>query len=192
MSELPADVPETPENRIATGLATLALAIRIGAAVQDKRLTADVYDIDVTVVTGGAGMRLPAFSNATGVDLQNGVQNLILLALGGSALITAETLELVFGRVDDDMSSQRLGVRVMVSQLRHAFAHNPFRPRWVIKPQYRTVYPVTLQDGSGFSFDATNLNAQHIRPADVGGLEFWIRLLKHCEQLVAGKPAFVS
>jgi hypothetical protein len=73
----------------------------------------------------------------------------------------------------------------MVNQLRNAFAHNPWRPRWVVYPKYRGVYPIKLDEGSMFTFDSTNLDGQQVKPEDVGGLEFWVNLLRHCEGLVA-------
>ncbi len=75
----------------------------------------------------------------------------------------------------------------MVNQLRNAFAHNPWRPRWVVFPKYRDRYPIVLDDGSKFTFDATMLDGDGVKPEQVGGLEFWIKLLQHCERLVGGK-----
>jgi hypothetical protein len=73
----------------------------------------------------------------------------------------------------------------MVNQLRNAFAHNPWRPRWVVFQKYRNAYPITLDDGSTFTFDATNLDGQRVMPEQVGGFEFWVKLLQHCERLVS-------
>ncbi|CAN5467116.1 hypothetical protein BH11PSE11_BH11PSE11_04330 [soil metagenome] len=175
---------ETPANKIATAQATLGLAVRLNAEVVAGRITSEIYSKDVTVHTGGSGLHLPAFPQATPQDLENGIFNILLIALSASALTIDETLEEVFGKAATDTDATRKGIRIMVNQLRNAFAHNPWRPRWLVFAKYRGVYPIALDDGSQFNFDATNLDGQQVKPEDVGGLEFWVKLLQHCERLV--------
>jgi hypothetical protein len=169
---------ETPANKIATAQATLGLAIRLNGEVQAGRITTEIFKRGVTVVTGGEGLSLPPDSEGTDQDLNNGIFNIVLIAIGASALTLDETLDEVFGKGSD------IGIRVMVNQLRNAFAHNPLRPKWVIWPEYRNSYPIELNDGSRFTFQAANLNGDGVKPEHVGGLEFWIKLLQHCERLV--------
>lgn len=176
---------ETPANKIATAQATFELAIRLNAEALAGRITSAIYAREVIVHTGGPGLRLPAFREGTSQDLQHGMSNIVLIALSASALTVDETLDEVFGEVGADSDAFRKGIRVLVNQLRNAFAHNPWRPRWLVFKQYQGVYPITLDDGSAFSFDSTHLDGQPIKPEDVGGLEFWIKLLQHCERLVA-------
>ena len=176
---------ETPANKFATAQATLELAIRLDAEVNAGRINASIYQREVTVITGGQGLRLPAFPGGTEKDLRSGSFNLILIALSASALTADETLDEVFGKASFDADASRAGIRIMVNQLRNAFAHNPWRPRWVIYPKYRKAYPITLDDGTVFTFDATNLDGDGLKAEQVGGLEFWVKLLQHCEKLVA-------
>jgi len=49
---------ETPANKLATAQATLELAIRLNAEVNTGRIDASIYQREVTVITGGAGLRL--------------------------------------------------------------------------------------------------------------------------------------
>lgn len=176
---------ETSANKIATAQATLGLAMRLSAEVEAGRIDKGIYSRDVTIVAGGSGVHLPAFPEATAVDLKNGIYNIMLIALSSSALTVDETLDEVFGNVASDSDLSRIGIRVMVNQLRNAFAHNPWRPRWMVFQKYRNIYPITLDDGSTFTFDATNLDGHPIMPEQVGGFEFWVRLLQHCERLVS-------
>lgn len=175
---------ETPANKIATAQATFQLAIRLNAEVVAGRITSEIFAREVAVHTGGPGLKLPAFAEATVDDLRHGIFNIVLIALSASALTVDETLDEVFGSVAADADVGRKGIRVMVNQLRNAFAHNPWRPRWVVYPKYRGVYPIKLDDGSMFTFDSTNLDGRQVKPEDVGGLEFWVKLLRHCEELV--------
>jgi hypothetical protein len=177
---------ETPANKIATAQATLGLAIRLNGEVEAGRITTEIFKHGVTVHTGGDGVRLPPFPEGTDQDLNHGIFNIMFIALGASALTVDETLIEVFDKksTNTDLTRIGIGIRVMVHQLRNAFAHNPWRPKWKIFPQHRNSYPIELDDGSKFTFDATSLNGDVLKPEHVGGLEFWTKLLQHCERLV--------
>jgi hypothetical protein len=56
-------------------------------------------------------------------------------------------------------------------------------------PKYRNAYPISLNDGSKFTFDATVLDGDYVKPEHVGGLEFWVKLLQHAEGMVVEKVA---
>jgi len=177
---------ETPANKIATAQATLSLAIRLSAEVESGRITTAIYNRSVNVQTGGAGF-LP-FPEGTETHLKHGIFNIVLNALSISALTVDETLDEVFGKSNAGIDQNLVSIKVMVNQLRNAFAHNPWRPKWVIHQKYKTRYPMTIDVGSHFTFGATNLDGDGVMPEHVGGWEFWTKLLQHCERLVAGRP----
>ena len=176
---------ESPANKIATAQAVLSLAFRLNSEVLAGRISAEIFTRDVTIFTGSKGLLLPAFPEGTDDDLRLGAFNIVLIALSASALTVDETLDEVFGKVSADTDPNRIGIRVMVNQLRNAFAHNPWRPKWVIDPKYRNSYPIELDDGSKFSFESSALDGDGVKPEQVGGLEFWVKLLQHCERLVS-------
>lgn len=177
-------IKDTPANRIATAQATLGLAVRLSGEVNAGWININIYKKDVTVITGGKGLVIPASPESTIYDLENGIFNIVLIALSASALTLDETLDEVYGKNSEDNGMGIFGLRVMINQLRNAFAHNPWRPRWLIFEKYRKTIDIELYDGSKFTFDATGLHGQAVRPEDVGGLEFWVKVLQHCEQLV--------
>jgi hypothetical protein len=179
---------ETPANKIATAQALLNLAFRLNAEVIAGRINSEIYKHTVSVITseaGNTGITLPAFPEGTDEDLKSGIGNLVLIALSATALTTDETLNEVFGGLSGETDNNRQAIRIMINQLRNAFAHNPWRAKWLIFPKYRNIYPIILDDGSAFTFDSTSLNGQGIKPEQVGGLEFWVKLLQHCERLVS-------
>jgi len=178
---------ETPANKIATAQAVLSLAFRLNSEIIAGRINAEIFKREVTVITGSSGVVLPSFPEGTTEDLQLGSFNLVLIALSASALTTDETLDQVFGKLSAETDEDRRNIRVMVNQLRNAFAHNPWRPKWVIYRQYQLAYPITLDDGSTYTFDATALDGDGVKPEQIGGLEFWVKLLQHCERLVSAK-----
>lgn len=175
---------ETPANKIATAQAVLSLSIRLSAEVESGRVNAEIFKRDVRVLTGGKGLSIPAFPNATDVDLKHGIANIVLIALSASALTLDETLTEVFGNLPENCNQIHFGTRVMVKQLRNAFAHNPWRPKWMIYPKYRKTYSIVLTDGSKFNFDATHLHGDGVKPEQIGGLEFWVKVLQDCEEQV--------
>lgn len=175
---------DTSRARIFTSQSTLSLAIRINAAVLSRRIKSTIYERSVRIFTGGPGLHLPRDHRAGFQDLYDGTQNLVIMALGASALTLDETLDHVFGKPDADLSIDRRPLRIMVNQLRNAFAHSPWRPKWEIRPKFQKRYEISLSGLGTFVFDAANLNGCVVKPEDVGGLEYWIEVLKYCEQLI--------
>lgn len=175
---------ETPRTRIATAQATLCLAIRVHSEVIAGRISATIYQRPVVVITGGPGLLLPPEYRATKQDLHDGTQNLVVMALGASALTLDETLDEIFGKPGADPVTSRRGMRIMVNQLRNAFAHNPWRAHWVIWPKFQKVHAVSLGDLPPFDFDATGLDRAGVKPEDVGGFEYWMKVLQYCEGIV--------
>ncbi|RON53110.1 hypothetical protein [Pseudomonas frederiksbergensis] len=179
---------ETPASKIATALATLGLAIRLNAEVNQGRIDVSIFHRAVNIYTGGDGLRLPAYPEATQADLDGGIYNIVQIALSSSALTVDETLLQVFGPIAYIKVSSLLGIRVMIHQVRNAFAHNPWRPRWVVYKKYRKAYEIELDNGTAFTFDATSLDGDGLNPEQFGGLERWVEVLQHCERLVASNP----
>ncbi len=176
---------ETPANKIATAQATLSLAFRLSAEVEAGCINKEIFNRVVEVHTGSAGVKVPIFPDGTEEDLKFGIANIVLIALSASALTVDETLNEVFGGLASESDPNKKAIRVMVNQLRNAFAHNPWRPKWVVFEKYRNIYPIELYDGRKFEFDARTLDGDGIKPEQVGGLEFWVKLLQHCEKAVS-------
>ncbi|OYQ04459.1 hypothetical protein [Pseudomonas mandelii] len=179
---------ETPASKIATALATLGLAIRLNAEVNQKRIDVSIFHRAVNIHTGGDGLRLPAYPQATQADLNDGIYNIVQIALSTSALTADEAMLQVFGPIASIKASNLLGIRIMINQVRNAFAHNPWRPRWVVYEKYRKAYQIVLDGGTEFTFDATSLDGNGLNPDQFGGLERWVEVLQQCERLVANHP----
>jgi hypothetical protein len=175
---------EIHASKIATALATLSLAFRLSNYVAVNKLTSDIFYHDVFIDTGDSFLKIPSNTEGSQADLQSGISNLLLIALSTSALVLDEILEERFGRPSEDREPSRSGIRAMVHQLRNAFAHNPWRPKWKINDNWKKVFPVTLATGEMFNFDTRALNGKSIQPKDVGGLEFWLKVIQHCGRLV--------
>ena len=177
---------ETPSSKLATAQATLGLAVRINAEVVAGRLRRTVFEREVVLHTGGTGLVLPRHPQGTRADLQSGTQNLVQIALSASALTADETLGEVYGPLDSDTDRNRWSLRLMVYHLRNAFARNPWRPTWrIFKKQHIGTFPMVLDDGTEFVFDTSHLHGDGVKPEQVGGLEFWVKLLQHFERALS-------
>lgn len=117
--------------------------------------------------------------------LQKSRHGIYFLHLSATALTVDETLDEVFGKISSDTDLNRIGIRVMVHLLHNAFAHNPWRPKWVVYQKYRNTYPIQLDDGSKFNFESSALDGDGVQPEQVGRLEFWVKLLQHCKRQVS-------
>jgi hypothetical protein len=173
---------ETPKTKLRTAQANLTLAIRLNGEVMAGRIRYTLYQREMAVITGGTGLRLPAHPEGSKQDLIIGMNNLVLMAIGASALTADEVLEQVFGKQEKEVG--RKGLRAVVHQVRNAFAHSPWRPRWKIFENRRHKYEVHLGAFGQFVFDATTLDSQQLKPEDFGGLEAWVNILQYCEQIV--------
>jgi hypothetical protein len=176
---------ETAANKIATAQANLCLALRLMDDVEQGRITAEIFKRRVTVRSDGDSVELSPSPEKNDDNLKDEIFNIVLNALSVSALVVDETLDEAFGPPAKDTDPSRIGIRFMVNQLRNAFAHNPWRPKWKIFSQKaRKSYPIELDDGTKITFDATNLHGDGRKAEQVGGLGFWMKLLRHCEGLV--------
>ena len=176
---------DSPANRIGVALAVIALAARLSRAVRVGQIDESIYQHALVLDGGGStALHLPPHPEATKGDLLAGIDNIMLLAVSGSALTTDEVLTDVFDRFDPTSADSITGLRVMVSQVRNAFAHRPWQPSWNIKPAHRGVFEVALANGMRFEFDTRNLHGERLKPEDFGGIEFWVSLLQYCQNIV--------
>lgn len=183
---------ETAAQKMETVRASFSFACRLYVDVCEGRITTEIYKRDAYVTTGGEGVYIPSFEDATDEDLKSAINNMLLVAFYSSAIATDQILCDIFdGNYLEDTDQSKKGIRVLVRLLRNAFSHNPWYPQWKISKNQRKSFPIKLDDGSCFSFDATKLHGSGIQPIQIGGVEFWIKLLAHCEHLVSKKPEFL-
>ena len=161
----------------------LAYAFRVSLAIKDGVIGPEICRRPINIITGDEGVHLPSDNDATQSDLQDWADNMVMLALYGSALGCHELIDSARGPVLKD--KEHLGLRVLVYQLRNAVAHRPWQPKWKIDERYRHDYPITLLSGRCFTFEASKLNGRFVKPEDFGGLESWLDILWQCEGMVA-------
>jgi hypothetical protein len=136
---------------------------------------------------GGRGVDFKATYSAE--QLQAHTRNLTLMALGNTAIATTKALDVLYGPVDPTDISPAGSARVILYQIRCAFAHDPLNPVWTPKvKQYDRIYKVTVKVSrpSGesatsreISFHPQSLKNKHLGANDFGGLGGYLGLLHY-------------
>jgi hypothetical protein len=119
------------------------------------------------------------------------------MALGTTAIATNKAMETVFGKeFDPTDTSQDGSARVILYQIRCAFAHDPLNPIWTPNTnKYNHTYRVTVQATSPESgktmarpieFHPPTLKNKHLAADDFGGLGGYMGLLYYCRAKIDG------
>jgi hypothetical protein len=165
---------DTPIDAIRNALDLVIYGFHVFAAVNAGRFTPDTFLRPLRIHTGGPGITID--KTYTADQFKGAAWNLMLSALETSAIATDTALESLGPRNSEDTSD--LGsARNIVYQIRNAFAHNPFHPRWHCDQRYRRIYRVTP---IGVEFDGQACNGQEWKPEHFGGLEGYLALLLFC------------
>jgi len=162
-------------ERIATSRTMLVFAFRVQSEIYEGRLGPGICSRAVNIVTGGPGVHLTPDDHVSSDELHAWAQNMSLLALYGSALTCDEMLNSL--GVSRDGDTGPACVRVLVNQVRNAFAHSPWQPKWRIFEKYRRDYVVELANGACHTFAAGHLDGEFIKPEDYGGVVQTQRLM---------------
>jgi len=173
----------TPQSKIENALAMLTLSIRFAEGCESGIIPLSFGWRTVHVDTGGPGLTIAPqrYSKQKLVDQS---YNLMLGALGQTAIIVNEALDQKFGSKNPLDTSELGSARSIIYQIRNAFAHEPLTPIWRVKDSYRRVYAVHVGPAR-IRFNGAVLDGRNLRPADFGGIEGYIQMLKYCHEQVS-------
>jgi hypothetical protein len=83
-----------------------------------------------------------------------------------------------YGKIDISEKSDFTAMRVIVYQIRNAYAHDPMNPKWVINnPEHRDIFKI---EEIGLTIDLNDLNNKEFKVEDVNGLYGIAKLLTYC------------
>ena len=132
-------------------------------------------------------------------------RNNVLMSLGTAAIATDTALDAVFTKRNKANDTTELGsARVIMFQIRCAFAHDPLSPIWKPDDRFKHTYKVTVAvplesgaiDSRTIVFHPPSLKGKHLSFLDFGGLSGYISLLQFClgqvEQHPLGNQPYVS
>jgi hypothetical protein len=110
-----------------------------------------------------------------------------------------KALEVVYGKEFDPADTSPAGsARVLIYQIRCAFAHDPLNPVWTPKVnmydhRYRVTVQVKRPSGESLTtreieFHPPSLKNKHLSPDDIGGLGGYLGLLHYYLALIEAHP----
>ena len=123
----------------------------------------------------------------------------MLITLGTTAISMNKALEVVYGKEFDTADTSPEGsARVLIYQIRCAFAHDPLNPVWTPNvTQYNRMYRVTVQvrrpsgeltTSREIEFHPPSLKSKPLSPEHFGGLGGYLGLLHYYLAKVEAHP----
>jgi hypothetical protein len=179
---------ETPVQIIKSFIRMFVFSCFLENAVQEGRINPESFRERIRLDEGGRGVD---FSQTYAVDeLKINTGNLVLITLGTTAISMNKALEVVYGKQFDATDTSPEGsARVLIYQIRCAFAHDPLNPVWTpdaqrYDHQYRIKVKVNRPTGEPvtdreISFHPPSLKGKRLVPADIGGWGGFLGLLHY-------------
>lgn len=135
---------ETPVQIIKSSIDLFVFACFLHDAVNQGLITPNSFRKDIRLDEGGRGIDFQATYSQE--QLQAYTRNLTLVTLGNTAIATSKALEVLYGDINPKDTSPTGSARVILYQIRCAFAHDPLNPVWTPKVKhYNHVYKVTVK-----------------------------------------------
>jgi hypothetical protein len=178
----------TPVQIIKSSIRAFAHACFLDNAVHEGRITPATFQNQIRLEEDGGDVVLRHTFTEGQIKVET--HNLILLTLGNSAVSTNKALEVVYGKEFDPADTTPEGsARVLLYQIRCAFAHDPFNPVWTPKPwlydqHYRVVVKVNRPNGDldtrrAITFHPPSLKGMRLHPDHIGGIGGYLGLLHY-------------
>ncbi len=194
----------TPIQVIQAAMGALVFNAFIADAIDANLITPSSFRPEAILKAENYGVIIRKIFSMEEVVLSG--RNNLLMALGTAAIATDTALDAVFTKNNKAHDTTPLGsARVIIFQIRCAFAHDPLTPVWRAdldryKHRYRVIVPVPIESGSteprAIEFHPPSLQGKQLSFLDFGGVSGYISLLRYCLEEVAkhplGNQAYVS
>ena len=188
---------ETPIQMITGPIRLFVFACFLDDAVKRGTITPAGLQEQMTLHEG-AGWGITLKKPHTADELKHGTQNLMLTTLGTTTLATGKALEVVYeAKPDPEDTSQFGSARVLIYQIRCAFAHDPLNPVWAPTKSYAHNYRLTvpvnrpvgeLDTERVIEFNPHALMATSLNPKQFGGLGGYLGLLTYFQKTLENHP----
>ena len=186
---------ETPVQVIKSSINLFVFACFLEDAVKQGLITSTSFQEQIRIDEGGRGLDFKATFSAD--QLNTHTRNMILMTLGTTAIAMNKALEVVYGKEFDPADTSPAGsARVLIYQIRCAFAHDPLIPIWTPNvKRYDHRYRVTVQikrpsggpnTNREIEFHPPSLKNKHLSSDDIGGLDGYMGLLHYYLAQVEG------
>lgn len=187
---------ETPVQMIKGSIRLFVFACFLDDAVRRGTISRTCLQEQIRL-DEGPGWGITLKKTHTGDELKHATKNLMLITLGTTAVATNKALEVVYGSIDATDTSQHGSARVLLYQIRCAFAHDPLNPVWAPTPKYEHHYRVTVTVNRPptepitertIEFHPPSLKNKPLNPEHFGGLGGYLGLLEYFQKTVEEHP----
>ena len=186
---------ETPVQVIKASINLFVFACFLEDAVKQGLITSTSFREQSRLDEGGRGLDFKATFSTD--QLKAYTRNMILMTLGTTAIAMNKALEVVYGKEFDPADTSPAGsARVLIYQIRCAFAHDPLIPVWTpnmnrYDHRYRVTVQVKRPSGESITnreieFHPPSLKNKHLSSDDIGGLGGYMGLLHYYLAQVEG------
>jgi hypothetical protein len=187
---------DTPAQAVKSAIELFVFACFLADAIDQKLITPKSFQEQIRLDEGGFGLDLKAVFKDE--QLKAHAHNMIIMTVGTTAMATNKAMEVVFGKEfhPNDTSPEGSG-RVLLYQIRCAFAHDPLNPVWTPNiNKYNHTYRVKVQvrRASGgvierpIEFHPPSLKNKPLIPEHIGGLAGYMGLLHYFLARIEGDP----
>ncbi len=175
----------TPVQVIQSSVNMLVFASFLEDAIRQGGITPKVFKEELRI---GREEDSVSFKVAwTPELLRDSSRNNTLMALGNTAIGTQKAVEVLYGPTNPMDTSPIGSARVILYQIRCAFAHDPLNPKWTPHVEkYNRTYEVFLyvkgssgSVGRKISLHPPSLDTKRLSPEDFGGIAAYLDLLRH-------------
>jgi hypothetical protein len=118
-------------------------------------------------------------------DLKSWAQHVQFSLLSTWILIVDQALEAKYGEHrSQDTDLDRQAVRCVIYQMRCAFAHSGYAPRWQVSKGYQISFTLSNLTSGSIILNFSQLNGQPFKPSQLGGWYKVFELLKYAQRLL--------
>ncbi len=107
--------------------------------------------------------------------------NTVVAATGVCFTAFDSAMDEIFGILNIEITAQQItefpAARVIVNQIRNAYAHGPIRPKWIVKNKYKK--PCSISE-IGLTINLDQLNGRDFQMENINGSVGVAKLLNYC------------
>ena len=199
---LPTNLADTPEvaeqwvigaaitgatQKIVNAQLAWIFGMQLYEAALERHISPRVFAYPLTVATNGEGLNI--LKSYTVEQLEVAAWNQLLAAVAISAIATDEALDETLGQKTNatlEGATELDAARVVIAQIRNAFAHEPLRPTWACTAGYHRQYAVA---SINVTWNGGLVHDQQFKAEDFGGWKAYARLMRFAQEAVTAPGA---
>jgi hypothetical protein len=163
------------------------IAQSMAEAIDSGTIVHSMFSTRVTIgdVQGGGAVSASLDGPIPQEDLKCWARNIRLSLLSSWILMTNQAIEVKYDKHHlEDTDLDRQAVRCVIYQMRCAFAHGSYDPRWQVSPGYQKSFTLSNLPSGPITLDFAQLNGQQLKPSQQGGWLKVFELLKYAQRFL--------